>query len=165
MTRAEFMTKWGQFPEHRKYCFYCGVLLAPLKPNKINGRTKDHLHPKSKGGGLRIHNVVQACVVCNTGKGSFSLEEYREWYGMSFFSELVLGCEYPSEDQTIDGQNLTPSLKETFKKMIDTWYSKSRNLIDKKMEGRHLTKKLTNICDNAKLTLPEEMRQCKQLKS
>lgn len=50
------------------HCFYCG---------SIQRLTRDHIIPRSKGGGTFPCNIVAACSPCNGEKGRLSLEEYR----------------------------------------------------------------------------------------
>lgn len=45
-------------------CQYCNTKLAP------KDLTFDHVLPRSAGGGTNWHNIVAACVPCNTKKGS-----------------------------------------------------------------------------------------------
>ncbi len=49
-------------------CAYCGEPMAYP--------TRDHIHPRSKGGTLEGHNKALACNRCNLDKGSRSL---RSW--------------------------------------------------------------------------------------
>lgn len=51
-------------------CYYCRDKLHR------GNRTRDHVHPKSKGGKLSKSNKVFACRICNSSKGSLSIEEW-----------------------------------------------------------------------------------------
>lgn len=44
---------------YNHHCAYCG------KTGKL---TQDHIHPVSKGGEYTIHNIVPACLLCNSKK-------------------------------------------------------------------------------------------------
>lgn len=56
------LEKWG------RKCMYCDVTGVSLE--------KEHLHPKSRGGGNSIHNLGLSCRPCNQKKGSKSLEVF-----------------------------------------------------------------------------------------
>lgn len=68
--------------EHR--CFYCGTLMIYEKRHDDdkyrNPRraTRDHVIPLSKGGPNEAHNIVAACLGCNTAKGDMTAEEFKE---------------------------------------------------------------------------------------
>lgn len=53
-------------------CCYCGRKYDNVK----NRRTVDHVMPKSRGGEIRIHNVLIACEVCNVKKSDTDLEDF-----------------------------------------------------------------------------------------
>ncbi len=53
-------------------CYYCKVSLN----EKI--RTRDHLHPKSKGGKLNNLNKIFACRTCNYEKADMTIGEWLE---------------------------------------------------------------------------------------
>jgi hypothetical protein len=57
---------------HIRHCFYCGKALSRRRA------TKDHIRPRSKGGTDSKHNIVDACRICNEGKGNLLLDEYRQ---------------------------------------------------------------------------------------
>lgn len=64
-------------------CWYCGVQTWPSNGGGGAARrdtfTRDHIHPRSKGGGLIGRtNVVPACFACNAGKRDRTLEEFRD---------------------------------------------------------------------------------------
>ncbi len=51
-------------------CAYCKIRKA---------NTKDHIIPLSKGGSDYIHNIVPACVSCNSSKRDKTLEEWHNY--------------------------------------------------------------------------------------
>ncbi|TPG50165.1 HNH endonuclease [Rhodanobacter glycinis] len=51
-------------------CHYCGTRLTD------SDITLDHLHPKAKGGGNGISNMLPACRACNRMKGDM---DYRDF--------------------------------------------------------------------------------------
>jgi len=58
-------------------CFHCGDWMEPQPMS--HHCTRDHVRPKSGGGGNHLHNLVFACGKCNRAKGgndlvSFSIE-------------------------------------------------------------------------------------------
>jgi 5-methylcytosine-specific restriction endonuclease McrA len=54
-------------------CFYCGKkILGELRP------TRDHVHPKSKGGDNEADNLVLACNKCNSRKSDYYLIDFLE---------------------------------------------------------------------------------------
>jgi 5-methylcytosine-specific restriction endonuclease McrA len=55
-------------------CAYCGKVIS------LRQTTKDHVHPRSKGGKDVLTNVVAACSACNSIKSNRTLQEV----GMSF---------------------------------------------------------------------------------
>lgn len=57
------------------HCWYCGSLLS-LRFCERGAGTRDHQHPRSRGGG-EGRNVVLACPECNNQKSKWLLEEYR----------------------------------------------------------------------------------------
>lgn len=69
-----------------KPCFFCGldVLITKI--------TKDHLLPKSRGGGGGA-NLVGCCQPCNSDKGSLTLEEYR--LVIAFRKGMIVGAVMP----------------------------------------------------------------------
>jgi len=56
-------------------CYYCQrTLVASTKDSNLSA-TKDHLHPKSMGGTLR----VWSCRKCNSLKGNMTFSEWRSY--------------------------------------------------------------------------------------
>lgn len=53
-------------------CFYCGITLT------TSNRSKDHVHPRSRGGLGKRYNLVPACKTCNVSKGSKSVNVFRK---------------------------------------------------------------------------------------
>ena len=68
------MAEWNE-------CFYCG---KPLKRKEI---TYDHVVPYSWGG----ERIVTACKPCNNLKGESSVDELRDWLGISQFHGEKMG--------------------------------------------------------------------------
>lgn len=59
--------------KYNNTCFYCGKkIIGELKP------TRDHVHPKSKGGGNEEDNIVLACNKCNNKKSNYYLTDFLE---------------------------------------------------------------------------------------
>lgn len=64
-------------------CFYCGKELVPPSPDHPpNEHCLDHLTPISRGGENEAKNLVSACRVCNTQKGTKTLEEFRAYMAL-----------------------------------------------------------------------------------
>jgi 5-methylcytosine-specific restriction endonuclease McrA len=59
-------------------CFYCKGALA-AREGCSNSATRDHVVPRSRGGGGG-ENVVVACWRCNQVKGDMTAEEFRAMY-------------------------------------------------------------------------------------
>lgn len=61
--------QWNECMKHFGYkCAYCG------KKRKL---TQDHFFPRYSGGEYSTHNIVPACLSCNTSKNNHS---FFEWY-------------------------------------------------------------------------------------
>ena len=62
-------------------CFYCGYPFAPpgsnLRLPLEYDLVADYLTPRSRGGTDQRENLVMACVLCNSKKGTRTLEEFR----------------------------------------------------------------------------------------
>lgn len=56
-------------------CHWCRAPLTVVS-DKPNSLTLDHLIPHSKGGKLRIDNLVPACRPCNEGRGNRGYAEH-----------------------------------------------------------------------------------------
>ena len=68
----------GRLGSPESFCFYCGRSVWEWKYRMYaatppGARTKDHLHPRSKGG----TQLVTACHECNDEKRDMTLNEYR----------------------------------------------------------------------------------------
>ena len=74
-------------------CFYCGTVLVAVG-NSPNRRTTDHLVPKSRGGDVGVHNLRDACKLCNNDKGHLDVEEYR--LVMAYRRGILRGTDVPS---------------------------------------------------------------------
>ncbi|MGE7614774.1 HNH endonuclease [Paenibacillus sp. NPDC101420] len=78
--------QWRSALEYFDYkCCYCGQK-SPL--------TQDHFIPLSKGGEYTRNNIIPACGICNSSKGS---KDFFEWYqDQTFYSKereiLILSC-------------------------------------------------------------------------
>lgn len=59
-------------------CWFCGVRLV-MDRNHPRERTRDHLHPRSRGGSNRRFNCVAASRTCNTRKGAKTVDEFRQY--------------------------------------------------------------------------------------
>lgn len=57
------------------HCFHCGDWM-PAQPLSQDC-TRDHLRPKSAGGGDYLHNLVFACGTCNRKKGRSALAGFN----------------------------------------------------------------------------------------
>lgn len=80
--RQVWDSTWG-------HCWYCGKQLILAEPKNPESREQverwsvvDHVIPKSQGGSDDPSNLVPACWVCNSSKGTRSLEEYRLFVAM-----------------------------------------------------------------------------------
>jgi len=63
------------FEKHGGACFYCG---KSFKPTPISQKiTRDHIQPRSKGGGDHLHNLVIACGGFNRNKKDKDLAHCR----------------------------------------------------------------------------------------
>jgi len=60
------------------HCFYCGIKLDR------KAMTRDHVVPRSKGGGSELGNLVIACDPCNNRKHNKSLDEFRNEHGEGY---------------------------------------------------------------------------------
>lgn len=61
-------------------CFYCHEPVAcwQCTPEVHREATRDHVVPKSQGGGNRYENLVLACRRCNEERGDTEFEVFRE---------------------------------------------------------------------------------------
>lgn len=70
------------------HCFYCGEY----------GSTIEHLVPQCRHGGDWPHNLVMACLSCNSAKKHHSVDAYRkiikEKYGLSADDSLEFAGEH-----------------------------------------------------------------------
>jgi hypothetical protein len=68
-------------------CWFCGCEFEPAinmanrttAQHGLRMRTREHLVPTSRGGADDGPNVVDACWICNVGKGARTVEEYRHY--------------------------------------------------------------------------------------
>lgn len=63
------LTNAALFARDNHQCLYCGGFFP------ADDLSRDHIHPRSRGGHDRWENVVAACKRCNSRKGSWLLEE------------------------------------------------------------------------------------------
>ena len=63
------------YNEQSGFCAYCFNKMT-MKPNKKNTCTRDHVKPRSDGGGNGAENLVGACSLCNNEKGSKPLWKF-----------------------------------------------------------------------------------------
>lgn len=73
----------------RPHCWYCGKDLF------LSDRTVDHQNPVTRGGTNDLKNLVYACLICNTKKGTRTLPEYKVAKdGCQFFGETEEGSQF-----------------------------------------------------------------------
>lgn len=70
-------------------CAYCGVVLS------IDNFTIDHVIPKHHGGNNGIENLFASCRLCNTTKGTKTLEQWRRFFAV----KKVTGSAVFGQDQ------------------------------------------------------------------
>ena len=51
-------------------CFYCEVTMTAVGNKEPTACTAEHLVPRSQGGTNDLHNIVAACLCCNTARSS-----------------------------------------------------------------------------------------------
>lgn len=88
------------------HCAYCGKNISLKKV------TMDHVIPKSLGGSNTIDNLLPACKVCNSKKGSSSLEAFR----VDFFKDSLTAQERSSQERML---NAVSKKKFYFEKLAD----------------------------------------------
>jgi len=81
--RAALKLAMEQFGGH---CFHCGEWMEKQKLSYEC--TRDHVLPKSRGGGHFLHNLVFACGECNRGKASLEIVEFRPESGTKYLNAL-----------------------------------------------------------------------------
>nr|WP_301289256.1 HNH endonuclease [Natronocella acetinitrilica] len=69
IARVPRLTNRGLFERDRRLCLYCGERFAAA------GLTRDHVHPRARGGPDTWENCVTACMGCNGAKGCRTPEE------------------------------------------------------------------------------------------
>lgn len=83
-------------------CFYCGIELVQTRPMPgqifpSNGKTHDHVVPRSKGGGVK----VKCCLWCNGKKGRMDVDDSRkvltgkrdgQFHGEKLYAEYLKAC-------------------------------------------------------------------------
>lgn len=83
------------------HCFFCGTRLTKRGGRNRHGQhiktsaTRDHLIPKTRGGGNSYENIVDACFRCNNEKGSMTLDEYIVWKRTGRRTFIALPWEKP----------------------------------------------------------------------
>lgn len=58
-------------------CYYCGTEVGSVPFSTGRAACAEHKIPKSKGGSSLACNIVTACNVCNSIKGSSTVDEAR----------------------------------------------------------------------------------------
>lgn len=85
------LSRWNDklFARDRKLCAYCGHVFPR------SGLTREHIHPRSRGGPDEWMNVVTACLSCNGRKAARTPEEANMPllylpYTPNWFEDLLL---------------------------------------------------------------------------
>jgi 5-methylcytosine-specific restriction endonuclease McrA len=71
---------------HGGHCFHCEAWMEPQELSQ--DVTRDHVTPKSKGGGAYLHNLVFACGTCNRGKAALELIDFKPESGKKYLNAL-----------------------------------------------------------------------------
>lgn len=71
------------------HCAYCGKILSSMEIQY------DHITPRSKGGKNNYENLHVCCPLCNSRKGTKTLEEFRSFMerknaGLPYFNAIQL---------------------------------------------------------------------------
>ena len=74
------------FERHGGHCFHCNTW-HPADSLSANC-SRDHVRPKSDGGGDYLHNLVIACRTCNLDKGARNIVEFRIERGVEYLKAL-----------------------------------------------------------------------------
>jgi len=74
------------FEIHGGHCFHCKEWHEPQK--LCDKCSRDHVRPRSGGGGDYLHNLVITCWACNKRKGSRDLVEFRAARGSDYLKAL-----------------------------------------------------------------------------
>ena len=61
------------FEQQNGSCAYCGLVLTP------KNLAVDHAHPRCRGGGYGVDNLLMACDDCNRLKWSRTEVEFRDF--------------------------------------------------------------------------------------
>ena len=75
------LTQRNLFIRDKYTCQYCGIERKDLPSSQF--MTRDHVHPTAKGGKDKWENVVTSCNKCNNKKGSYTMKEAEDFFGMS----------------------------------------------------------------------------------
>ena len=67
----EYLASLREFMQEmqKNRCFYCTIEMTPAGKGR-RACSAEHLTPRSKGGKTNIHNIVAACVGCNSTRGT-----------------------------------------------------------------------------------------------
>lgn len=74
------------FEQWGGHCFHCKVWMPPQPLS--HQCTRDHVRPRTTGGGDLLHNLVFACGPCNRAKGGADLITFRREAGIEYLSAL-----------------------------------------------------------------------------
>jgi len=72
-------------------CIYCGITKAQAKRRGVL-ITLDHVEPRELGGCNSVHNLVTACLSCNTSKGDKTRDEYVEYVKNTHGKHKGIAC-------------------------------------------------------------------------
>jgi len=74
------------FERQGAHCFHCRHWHPPQPLSERCSR--DHVRPRSDGGGNHLHNLVITCVACNKRKGNRALVEFKVERGTAYLRAL-----------------------------------------------------------------------------
>jgi 5-methylcytosine-specific restriction endonuclease McrA len=74
------------FAKYGAECFHCGKRMPAS--NSMDQASRDHIHPKAKGGSERLHNLVLAHKKCNQNKAALPLAKFNPDAGDKYLRAL-----------------------------------------------------------------------------